>query len=286
MFRSAVLQYLRKAHTHEDVDGTYGQLTTELGYTEFHNLDELLEVLLRKMKNLGIDEPSRNNSAAYEIAECADWASWVENVPTSFKNHGGPEAPHSFKFVRRDDMNKELDRLSEDMRPSIDDFPASMVKHDNDVFLMTRGHMSDHKFLQTTAVASFTLHQKGGDLQPRGTHFLKNIPADLARSVTKQCQTAMSQNLITQRAADFLTSWVAGTLPRARRQARYAFLDWRWDSQSLPACPARRPIAYDGVTGRMRPIAVVLRVGDGRGDPLADLEAERPDTGSVALVAE
>ncbi len=277
-----MLQYLRKAHTHDDMDGTFGQLTTELGYTEFHDLTELLDVLQRKIKNLGIDEASKANSTAYEIAECADWASWVGVVPASFKNHGGPQAPHTYKFVRRDDLGKELEGIPYPMRPSIDDLPGILVKHDNDVFLITRGYMSDRGILQVTAVASFTLHGRADDAQPRGTHFMKAIPEKLAQSVASQCRTALAQNLIKQRASLFLTSWSDGTLPRERRQPRYIFLDWRWNSQVAP-CPARRPIAYDGVTGEPRPIAVVLRVGHGGAAPLADDDVERPDDGPVAL---
>jgi len=285
VFRSTVFQYLRKAHTHDDIDGTFGQLTTELGYTEFHDVEELLEVLQRKIKNLGIDSASKANSTAYEIAECADWASWSNSVPAVFKNHGGPQAPHTFKFVRRDDLGKELEGIPLNARPCVDDLPSDFAKHDNDVVLITRGYMSDRDILQVTTVASFILHKQHGNGQPRGTHFMKAMPETLARSIASQCQVALTQRLITEKASLFLTSWSGGTLQRPRRQLVYNFLDWRWDAESARG-PPRLPIAYDGVVGRSRPIAVMIRVGgDGPADA-GDDDAERPDSAPVALAVE
>ena len=85
----------------------------------------------------------------------------VDTLPITFDGHGGANAPHFFKFCRRDDLCLELDDLSH-----AEDFDVSEIRSAGDVFLITRHYMSDAKISQ--AVAVLQERPRAVDVQPRG----------------------------------------------------------------------------------------------------------------------
>jgi hypothetical protein len=274
---------LRKAHTHEDLDGVFGQIALELSYSEFSCPSELIDVLLRKLRHVGIDDRSRQTSSAYELSDVADWERLVGKVGAEFKNHGGPNAPHTFKFFRRSDLESELKSLHtrSSQAPVVEDFPVDVLKHRKDVFMLTRQYMSSRSCLQVTAVGSHTLHGHLLHDQPQGSRPRKVIPAVLQRLVRSQCRMALQQNLITQVAADFLCDWVDGRLQRETRPARYEHLDYRWEAEEAAA--HRLPVAYDGVLNSPNVVNVVVHHNGGPPEEADDVEAEAPDDGPIDL---
>ena len=124
----------------------------------------------------------------------------------SFEQYGGPNAPHVFKFIRRSDLNWELNQSQSEgcgiphTHHVADDIPH----HDWDVFMLTRHYMSSSRVLQVTAVCSW--HRQGQHLreQPEGSRPKKPIPRHLPKFIHVQCTMALRQTLISDCAAGFL----------------------------------------------------------------------------------
>ena len=113
IFRTASCAYLRKGHTHEDLDGIFGQIATELSYSAFDTLDQLIDILLRRLDTVAADKPSKGQSSTsidtesritsdvYVLNDVSDWHHLTSDVGATFEQHGGPNAPHVFKQIHQ-----------------------------------------------------------------------------------------------------------------------------------------------------------------------------------------
>ena len=69
----------------------------------FDTPGEVADLLSRLLLDTGADARSKQHSCAYELGEVADWSTVVDlSAPVTFDGHGGPDAPHFYKFVRRE----------------------------------------------------------------------------------------------------------------------------------------------------------------------------------------
>lgn len=278
--------YLRKAHTHEDLDGLFGQLTVTLANSAFSTMTELIDVLLRKLPNLGLHRGTRNMAYAYALDEVADWEGLTNCLDVKFAGHGGARAPHVFKFVARRDLGWELDQLrSAHARvPEVHDLPPHMARNPRDVFVITRHYMSSNSVLQVTVVSSFVQHGSRAANQPTSCRPSKVIPLSLRRELHAQCEQALQQRIVSQVCADFLTSWADGTLPKTPRPSRYNYLDRDvFDEQGGGAID---PLPhFDNVVRDPTLVQVVL--GDrAHIDAREDAEAEADDTAPLDVRAD
>ena len=285
IFRTAAANFLQKAHTHEDLDGVFGQIAMELVHTEFDTIDELTDFLLRMLRTLGIDDSSRNRSLAYVMGDTADWEQMTDAIGVSFEGHGGPNAPHTFKFFNRVDLSAELEAIrkaSPDV-PDVVELPEETPKHDRDVFMLTRHYMSSKRVLQITQV--FCHSQKFHLLvgQPLRAAASKPIPDDVRRATLQQCRMARQQRLLSHEACDFLEAWVEGRWVKPLRLTHYKYLDWRWQDHPDEG-HVRDPIEYDGVTGIPNIVSVVVADEEGKALPKgSDMEAESADDKPLCL---
>jgi hypothetical protein len=69
IFRSATMAFLRKGHTHEDIDAVFGQLALEIQNSKFNSVEEICDILMRKLTTAGVDDNSKNRSLAYKCGE-------------------------------------------------------------------------------------------------------------------------------------------------------------------------------------------------------------------------
>ena len=105
IFRWVTLGFLVIAHTHEDLDGAYGQITVKLSFEQFNDPNEVLECLQRIVDAAGIDsQTSCGRNAVYKLDQVALWDTWAANLGVTFADHTGPDAPHFFKFCSRSDL--------------------------------------------------------------------------------------------------------------------------------------------------------------------------------------
>lgn len=89
VFRTIQAAFLRKGHTHEDIDGIFGQIAVTISHSEFNTTDELEDILMRRLKTVGADTSSKQQSMAYRLDEVADWEQWAGSVNVKFEKHGG-----------------------------------------------------------------------------------------------------------------------------------------------------------------------------------------------------
>ena len=241
VFRSITLAFLRKGHTHEDLDGVFGQLSVDIANSTFDSIDELIDILIRRLRTVGVDPSSKNQSLAYQVHEVADWEAMTNQLGVTFEQHGGPNAPHEFRFVLRSDLQQEIQCLT--VEGGIEDFAANR-RHARDVFMLTRHYMSSRRIHQATAV----LHA-GRETwpQPRGNRARKAKDGKLVREMYAECRRAAEQGLLSQEARNFLEGWVSETLPTLARPACYRFLGHRWEEQEQRHA-ARAYVPYDGLS--------------------------------------
>ena len=112
VFRYTMAEYLRKGHSHEDIDGSFGQISGYIARQEFGTIMELVDILdaatkpdsradsLRSSSLRGT--AVRRHSCAYKLDETADWKSWQKHLGLRFK---GIHGAGSMKFCRRGDVD-------------------------------------------------------------------------------------------------------------------------------------------------------------------------------------
>ena len=106
IFQWVSLNYLISGHTHEDIDGTFGQLTVKLSALEFDNDEDVVMLLMQLAGALGIEQSSKRASLAYKMDEAASWETWWDDLAVSYTQMTGPRAPHVFKICLRKDLGK------------------------------------------------------------------------------------------------------------------------------------------------------------------------------------
>ena len=92
------LSYLITGHTHEEIDGTFGQLTVKMAAEEWDDDNQLLSMLRRLLRSLGTDQPSREAAMARKLDEAADRHGWWSENNLSLNYMIGPDAPHWVKL--------------------------------------------------------------------------------------------------------------------------------------------------------------------------------------------
>ena len=54
--RTVCVAFLRKGHTHEDIDAVFGQLAVTISDSEFDDIGDVAELLSRKLRDVGVDK--------------------------------------------------------------------------------------------------------------------------------------------------------------------------------------------------------------------------------------
>ena len=114
IFVGVTLAYLITGHTHENIDGTFGQITVKLSAKEFDDDDEdVIRLLTQILADVGIDKGAKENVQAYKLDESADWRSWMGETQLSLSRLTGPQAPHWFRICRLRDLGPDHSRKLE-----------------------------------------------------------------------------------------------------------------------------------------------------------------------------
>lgn len=250
VFRSIGLNFLRKAHTHEDIDGIYGQIAVVIAKSTFDTPEELIDILMRKLKHIGADQRSRNHSLVYIMDTVADWQAFSDYQNIKFSHHGGPHAPHVFKFFRRADLGLEA-AGHHDM---VEDFSQAAPKHAGDVFMLCRHYMASRSPCQIAAILPFRMQPRHA--QPVSTCPRKSKSQKLIQDMKRECARAHKQNLISTAAKDFLENWVQDRLPRHPRPPTYAYLAHNWEGVRQDH-QVRAHVPYDGLSAQANRIRIV-----------------------------
>ena len=94
------LAYLITGHTHETLDGAFGQITVKLSTRQFSDDIQVATILQELLGELGIDKCSREAAKAYKLQEAADWVEWWSELDLTLSALTGPDTPHWFRICR------------------------------------------------------------------------------------------------------------------------------------------------------------------------------------------
>ena len=273
VFQWVTLAYLRTGHTHENIDGTFGQLTVKLSAMEFDDDHAVLAILLRLLGQLGIDRESRTASKAYKLDEAAAWRPWWDEVWLSFSQVTGPEAPHLFRFCALRDLGAHAREETEETLTSVAGLPPPSP---DDISMIVKAHMADPKVLQVVRVLSAVDRTQLQLLQPQGLHHRRPGGEDVKAKVAKVARELHTAGSISGAARDYLVGWAEGTRQREQRPHMYAFLQQRWQQAAwappLPRPPPARPprlVLVRSVAGPPLPPPAVDEPDDAEPGPLA-----------------
>lgn len=232
VFQSVVLSYLVTGHTHENLDGTYGQICVKLSSKEFDDADEVVDILQEFLRGLGIDPHSRQDAKAYKLDEAAKWTDWWEELNLSLSQLTGPDAPHWFRLCCLKDLGTSRDGRLE-LGVPITSARGMPPESPDDIVMVVKERMSSQSVLQVLRLLPAYRIAQLCPSQPQGVHprrpdgtagkAVKDKVAQIAKSVH-------ARGAISDRAKDYLVGWSQGSLPRVRRPERYSFLSHRFNA--------------------------------------------------------
>jgi hypothetical protein len=260
IFRWVTLGYLPTGHTHENLDGTYGQITVKLSELEFDDDEALMAILLRLLGELGIDRDSRIASKVYKLDEAANWVEWWDETGLLFSQVTGPEAPHYFRICCLTDAGASRDGAAESAAP-LRSMPGMPQPNPDDVVMVVKERMASPAVLQVSRLMTVAERGHLRQLQPNGQHARRPGGDDVRAKVAKTARELHEVGAISDAACDYLAGWAEGTRHKHPRPASYQFLAHRWQRVAIDP-PAPRPaprvprlVLVQSVVGRDLPPA-------------------------------
>ncbi len=143
MVTSATCNFLRKGHTHEDIDQYFGQVAKRIKSSSILETPaQFCECVGKWMASL----PGEQRGVCVQVDRTLDWKSWLESL-FHLRRHTGPLAPHTFRFERRCTAEPVL------RSTGLDEHPATPAPHPDDVVLFCKHYMASPCFSQRPFVA-------------------------------------------------------------------------------------------------------------------------------------
>ena len=271
VFRWVSLNYLITGHSHEDIDGTFGQIAVRFSTFEFDDDTDAVNLLLKLIGNLGIDATSRRASLAYKMDEAASWETWWDQISVKFSQLTGPRAPHVFLVSRR----QHLAALVHGRCAPADAAP-SMSPSPTDVMVAVKEYMHNDKAYQVfTAWPGNHVGHLVSQPPTDSTHPRRNVAPTDRRAIARKAEEAFAHEVISAKARDYLVQWSSSKRNRHRRPANYTFLNHRAEQTSL--------VGVTGPPGRPSTVMHVRVQGLGAGGNLPDMPESDDDADGGAL---
>ena len=227
IFSWVTLSYLTTGHTHEDIDGTFGQLTTKLSAEEFDDDTQVIAILLRFLGHIGTDKASRQASLAYKLDEAADWHDWWAENALRLSGLTGPEAGHWFRICRLKDVGAAAsDELHVPVTSALGLPPAK----GDDVVMVVRGRMASPSVQQVVRLIPADRCSALSMVQPDPLRMHPRRSGNRESQVTKDkvvcaAETLHLKGAIRPAARDYLVGWAMGTKTKAPRPTTYSYLN-------------------------------------------------------------
>jgi hypothetical protein len=225
IFQWVTLSYLTTGHTHEDIDGTFGQLTTKLAAEEFDDDNEVIAILLRFLGQIGTDKASREASLAYKLDEAADWHHWWAENMLSLSGLTGPEAAHWFRICRLKDVGAAA---SSELDVPVTGAPGLPPAKEDDVVMVVRGRMASPSVQQVLRLIPAARCLSMVQPCPLRMHPRRvgNRDSQVTKDkVARAAETLHLKGAIRAAARDYLVGWSMGTKTKAPRPTTYSYLN-------------------------------------------------------------
>jgi hypothetical protein len=227
IFQWVSLNYLISGHTHEDIDGTFGQLTVKLSALEFDNDEDVVMLLMQLAGALGIEQSSKRASLAYKMDEAASWETWWDDLAVSYTQMTGPRAPHVFKICLRKDLGKLGD--TGEQSTLAEAFPGNFPPSGGDVVVVVKEYLHARSVHQI--FTAWPARLCGASLQPEpplgSLHPRRPMAVNDRNQIARKAEEQYAGRSISVKARDYLVEWALGTRRRVPRPASYRFLGHR-----------------------------------------------------------
>jgi hypothetical protein len=184
------------------------------------------------------------------LGKVANWEALTDKLNVQFTHHTGPDAPHLYKFVLREDLGIDVGGAT----VGIQDFKEGLPRRPGDVFLLTRHYMASTAWSQVIAVVPYTEALLGK--QPQGVRLRMPLEPKLIQSIFTECEKASRQNLLDPDGRDFLEGWASNSLPIRQRPDKYQYLDWNWTVEEERSV-RRDVVHYNGLSAAPTAVRVV-----------------------------
>jgi hypothetical protein len=227
IFSWVTLSYLTTGHTHEDIDGTFGQLTTKLAAEEFDDDNEVIAILLRFLRQIGTDKASREASLAYKLDESADWHGWWAENALRLSGLTGPEAAHWFRICRLKDVGAAA---ASELDVPVTGSPNLPPAKEDDVVMVVRARMASPSVKQVVRLIPAARCSALSMVQPCPLSMHPRRAGNQESQVTKDkvvraAETLYLKGAIRAAARDYLVGWATGTKTKAPRPTTYSYLN-------------------------------------------------------------
>lgn len=240
IFRSTSQGFLRKSHSHEDVDQIFGQLSRLLQGKSVTTADAMVDLLNKVTKRQGTSTTSegsmlKTTCVAYKLDVITCWKDFVSQTGVLLR---GMRHVHYLKFCERRDMGSDiLDNVSE-----IEELKGKQYeKHPEDIFLITKRWLADTEMARVVCVmpAGVARDIRLGYHLPTGEADRRVISEGLKKNIFRYATKGQRSGTLSAESAGYLLHWVRGTLPKHPKPAAYPILDYSFApaSQREPARP-------------------------------------------------
>ncbi|CAK9077854.1 unnamed protein product [Durusdinium trenchii] len=227
IFRYCSLGFLRKAHSHEDVDQVFGQISRLLRGKCFNSPEELIKLLNQCAGANQADSSTRlrgTSACAFKLDQAAKWKAWVRQLGIVLKGR-----VHLFKFVRREDIEMEVfQRVAE-----FEDFPFGRAKKPGDICLIAKRWLGDTEVLRLIALVSEDVctELRTGAQLPSGVTERRAIGHRVVQNIHRYVPRCQKSGDLNEAASRYLLGWADRTLQEVPRPAVYSILNYRWDAR-------------------------------------------------------
>lgn len=280
VLESITLAYLITGHTHENLDGTFGQLTVKLSAREFSDDREVLSILQQLLLELGIDPASRASAKAYKLDEAADWEAWWGELGLTLSALTGPEAPHWFRICRLRDLGRAAGETDVPLMSP----PGMPEPCQDDVVMAVKDRMASSQVDQVVRLVPAAACRGLTLVQPQGQHSRRPGGCEVKAKVARVARELRTKGVLSDSAAEYLVGWAEGTRPREARPATYQFLQerrWRVPEPAAKAAAAKVLARMPRERQPARPVRVCIR---GRGGAALDARPDEDEADPGPLV--
>ena len=228
IFRSTSQGYLRKAHSHEDVDQVFGQVARLLQGKAVATADAMVDLLNALTKRQGTSTTSaghilKSSCSAYRLDEVTCWQPFVSQLGVFLK---GMRHVHYIRFCERKDMGADiLDNVAE-----VEEMRGQRDRHPEDIFVVTKQWLADTNIARAICVMPFLAAQqvRTGYALPAGLEERRPISDSMRNNINRYAAKCQRLGTLSKESADYLLQWVGGTLPKHPKPTLYGILTYRY----------------------------------------------------------
>ena len=229
--RFTSLGFLRVAHSHEDVDQCFGQISRLLMGKRCGSPNEMVATLqdaidTRPDSNETTGRIRGSIAQVSKLDETSCWKPFVRQLGVKFK---GLRHVHYIRFCRKRDLGPDvLDHVLQ-----LEERSHRFPQHPDDIFLVTKKWLADKEVARAIMVvaADDAAAIRAGFHSPAGVAARKVIGEKIRKNLQKHIPRVQKTGEISAESAAYLRQWSSCSLPRIPKPNTYSVLGYRWDPQ-------------------------------------------------------